>query len=217
MKYSLSMLLVIFLGLQATAQEFPEHRFHKGEVMLNDGSVYAGQIKYDLDADVIFFQSDKVKGVSTYNANQFKSFRILPLQAKKARVFYTLPYRNDAGYRRPKIFEAIYEDKVSLVGREYIVVKSRPISNGFYRRSVYDPFYDPRGNFYTSRYLAYNLYIVNQEGGISLLGKNRREVLRSFNDHQSELKKFMKKEKLRMEKLEDITRLVEYYNGLENL
>lgn len=185
--------------------------------MLNDGSTLSGMIKYDLDADVIFLQTRQSPTFLTYNVNQFRSFSIVPFQAERTRTFYTLPYRNPSGYRRPKIFEAIYEDKISLVGREYIVVKSRPISSGFYRRSVFDPFYDPNGRLYTIRYLAYNLYLVNQDGEVILLGKTRNDVLGAFKDHRSELKKYMKKEKLRMDKLDDIAKLVKYYNELTSL
>lgn len=217
MKYKL-LLLCWFLAISSiSAQEFPQNEFHQGEIVLNDGSTQSGMIKYDLDADVIFFQTSQNSAFLTYNVNQFSTFRILPFRAEKPRTFFTLPFRNPSGYKRPKIFEAIYDDKVSLVGREYIVVKSRPISSGFYRRSMYDPFFDPNERLFTIRYLAYNLYIVDEDGEVILLGKRRKDVLGAFKSHKSELKKYMKKEKLRMDKLEDITQLVKYYNELLSL
>lgn len=217
MRAHLIILIASVLSIGGFAQEFPGEVFHKGEIMLNDGSIREGQLKYDLEADVVFFVENDVKGISTFNANQFKSFRLASYQSKPPRFFYTLPFRNTSGYRRPKIFEALHEDKVSLIGREYIIVKSRPVSNGFFRRSIYDPFYDPLGNFYTSRYLAYNLYLVDQEGGIQLLGKTRNDVIHTFQDHHHELRKYIKKEKLRMDDIEDLTNLVKYYNQLDNL
>lgn len=217
MKYRLLLLCWFFTTLSISAQEFPQNEFHQGEIVLNDGSILSGMIKYDLDADVIFFQTSQNKAFLTYNVNQFSSFKLFPFQAEKPRIFYALPFRNPSGYKRPKIFEAIYDDRVSLVGREYIVVKSRPISSGFYRRSIYDPFFDPNERLYTIRYLAYDLYIVDEDGEVKFLGKRRKDVLEAFKSHRSELKKYLKKEKLRMDKLNDIAQLVKYYNELVSL
>lgn len=213
-KFSAVLLLFTICSL-GYSQDFPSKFFHKGAVFLNDGTTQLGEIKYDLGADAIVVQLPDEKGISTYNANQFKSFRILPFGSELPRVFYTLPFRGENGYRRPKIFEAILDGETSLIGREYIIVKSRPVNTGFNRRSLYDPFYDPFGNLYTTKYLSYELYIVDQEGGIKLLGNRRKDVIHAFEDHHGELRRYIKKEKLRMDRLEDVAQLVDYYNSLD--
>ncbi|HEY9116635.1 MAG TPA: hypothetical protein VIN11_02350, partial [Roseivirga sp.] len=117
MKLIFSGVLLFLISALSFAQDFPSKSFHKGAVYLNDGTTELGQIKYDLEADAIVLQLPDQKGVATYNANQFKSFRILPFGSDLPRVFYTLPYRGDNGYRRPKIFEAILDGETSLIGR----------------------------------------------------------------------------------------------------
>ncbi len=211
------LLTLVCLSLEVFAQQtFPSQVFHAGEVILNDGTRYRGLIQYDLGSDVILFREATAKGLATFNANQFKTFKINQEDVEKTRVFYTLPYREDNGYRRPKIFEALYQGETSLVGREYIIERTRPISQGFARRSLYDPFYDPFDRRFTTKYLAYNLYLVDQKGGITILGKSRGDVIRAFEDHHSDLRKFIKQEKLKMNRIEDLTRLIRYYNSLNS-
>ncbi len=208
---------MLCLSLEVFAQAtFPSEIFHRGQVTLNDGTVYTGMVQYNLESDVILFKEPGAKGIATFTANQFKIVRINQQGIEQTRIFYSLPIRENSGYKRPKIFEALYQGETSLVGREYIIERAQPISQGFARRSLFDPFYFPSERRLTRKYLAYNLYLVDQVGGITLLGKSRGDVIRAFEGHQSELRKFIKQEKLRMNRIEDLTLLVQYYNSLDS-
>lgn len=216
MKLHFVILLMFVSSLLWAQSSFPNEVFHEGEVTMNDGKVYKGLIKYDLNSDVILFKNREAQGIATFGANQFKKFTIYQINVEKYRTFYTLPFRGDNGYRRPKIFEALYEGETSLVGREYIIERSTPISRGFNRRSLFDPFFRPQDNFMTTRYLAYKLFIVDQSGGIELLGKTRRDVIRAFDGHHGDLRRFMKKSKTRVNRTEDLVEIVQYYNRLNS-
>mgnify|MGYP005814704359 CR=1 FL=1 len=187
-----------------------------GSVTLNNGSVLNGKIKYDLDADVILLIENGSSKVSTLSANQFQSFFIDSASGKGVRKFYAVPVVNQTGYRRPMIFELIQEGEKSLIAREYIARRTRTTSRSSFRMSIYDPFYDPFNTTYSFRYLAYNLWLIDENAELSEIGNSRNEVLRAFGDHLTELKKYIKKEKLRMDKLEDLTKLVIYYNELNS-
>lgn len=217
MRAALLFVMLVFSVTCTLAQQFPSERFHFGSVTLNDGQELKGRIKYDLDADVILLIETGQTNVKTLSANQFQSFHIDGGQDRGQRSFYSVPVVNQTGYRRPRIFELIYEGETSLVAREYIATRSRTSSRSSFRRSIYDPFYDPTNSVVTFRYLAYDLWLIDGEAKLSKLGDNRNEVIRAFPNHQSELRKYIKGERLKVDKLQDLTKLIDYYNQLTNL
>lgn len=202
----------------AYAQQFPSKVFHKGEVLMEDGILKKGMIKYDLESDVILLEDSTTRGIETISAINLKAFRLLPSQNKPARLFYVLPYQNETGYKRPKIFEVLLEDKYSLVAREFIVVRSRPVNSSFVRMSRFDPFYNPLySDMYRQQYLSYNLYLVSPEGELKELGSKRKQVIDAFDRYNDRIKDYIKDEKLNVSNLDDIVQLVKYYNDLVDL
>ena len=202
---------VFFLTFfSATAQRFPSEQWHVGKAVLSSGETVSGNIKYNLDIQV------EVEGrIVTYSANQVNYFSIKPQNDRPLRTFYSLPFRNETGYARPQFFELIKEGKVSLLAREYIGSQIQNTNTGLIRSVRFDPFFDPvLGNSVTRFYLAYNLFIVNPKGQITELGNSRKEVINAFDGNHSDLKKYIKQEKLKMERIADISMLVEYYNKI---
>ncbi len=59
-------------------------------------------------------------------------------------------------------------------------------------------------------------YFVEEEGTIMELPMNKKEMLAIFSDKESELKVYLKKEKIRLRKEEDLIRLVARYNALKS-
>ena len=49
----------------------------------------------------------------------------------------------------------------------------------------------------TREFLAYRLFIVNQKGVITELGGKKKDVINAFDSNQSDLKKYIKQEKLK--------------------
>lgn len=207
--------LLLSLGWSyVNAQQFPSKVFHRGEVLMFDGTLKKGSIKYDLESDVILLQDSVNQGIETISAINLKAFRLLPSENKPTRLFYVLPFRNESGYSRPKIFEVLLEDRYSLVAREYIVVRSRPVNGSFVRMSQFDPFFSPMNDMYRQEYLTYNLYLVSPEGELTNIGSKKREVLSAFGRYNDKLKSYIKTENLNMGSLDDIVKLVKYYNEL---
>lgn len=200
--------------MDAQFYNFPSESWHRGDLVLNDGSVLEGSIKYDLEADAI--QLDHEDKILTYAANQLKQFRVFQEDIREYRVFYTIPYVTEYGYRRPKFFELIFEGRTSLLAREFISITTRSNASTYFRGGTR---FDPYGNSRSLkvRFLDHNLYLVNPEGKIELLGSSRKEVIYAFEGKHNELRKFIKKQRLKMDKVEDMASLVEYYNSLTSL
>lgn len=211
------LLLVLFCGnlsAQRLRFQFPSEMWHLGELTLKDGNKLEGAIKYDLQADAI--QLNVNERIQTFAANQLEKFRIFQEDIGQYRTFYSIPYMNENGYKRPKLFELVFEGNTSLLAREFISITTRTSRNPYFRGSTrFDPYGGARST--KVRFLDHNLYLVNQDGKISLLGSSRKDVIYSFEGKHSELRRFIKKERLKMDKIEDVASLVQHYNQLSSL
>ncbi len=59
-------------------------------------------------------------------------------------------------------------------------------------------------------------YYIEEEGVIMELPLNKKEMLATFSDKENELKEYLKKEKIRLKKEEDLIRFVARYNALKS-
>jgi hypothetical protein len=59
-------------------------------------------------------------------------------------------------------------------------------------------------------------YYLEESGVIMELPMNKKDMLAAFNDKENELKGYLKKEKIRLKKEEDLIRLVARYNALKS-
>lgn len=210
MKTAFCLLTLVIVGLlQVKAQELPSEQWHQGEVVLLDQSVREGVLKYDLDRQAVQIRvNDKTE---TYDASQLISFRFLQRSINAIRRFYSLPYETQSGYKRPIFFEIIVEGKMSLLAREYEVLTSTT-SSGYNRRRYMDPYYNP--TFPTSRrYLAYKIYFVSENGRIVESSNKMNDIIGYFDADRSVLKKYIKKEKLKLDRIADVAKLVQHYNN----
>lgn len=57
-------------------------------------------------------------------------------------------------------------------------------------------------------------YIMNAQGEMSKLSADSSEVVNSFENHQADLRKIIRKQKLKMNQIEDVITLVKAYNRL---
>lgn len=209
--------LIIGLILSAAglhAQVFPQDNWYVGEVTLTTGDTKKGVIKYDLTANSIQINSDD--RTETYHANQFYTFQIFMKKEKIMRYFYVLPHANESGYKRPTIFELIYEGKISLLAREYIATRSINNSSGLYGNGFND-FTNPYSRTFRQQYLAFKLFLVDNQGRITVLNSKKNDVVAALGNHQKEMKRFIKDKKLKMDNVMDMAELIEFYNQVDSI
>lgn len=208
-RFSLTFLLVVLWPMFGFGQElkygFPHEGWHQGSVMFNDDKVFEGVIKYDLESDIVHFN---VGGeVRVYSAGQIKTFSFFQKDIKKNRVFHSLPFATKNGYKRPKLFELIYEGKMSFLVREFLSVDRYPKSDRPTRRNVVTG---------VMRYesIDYELYLADESGEVIPIKKRRKRVIEALGSHEEQVRTFIKQNKLRMSFIEDLTKLMVYYNSL---
>ena len=203
--------MFVLLSSFAKGQTFPQENWYEGNVTLSDGEKKQGTIKYDLETNTIQLQwNDKIE---TYHASQFITFSIYLEEEKLNRSFYVLPHANVSDYKRPTIFELILEGEISLLAREYIATRNDAANNGF-MGSRWGAFNNPFPTTFSTQYLAFRLFLVDKEANIKALSNNRNDVIAAFGAHQKELKKYVKAEKIKVDRVADVADLVRYFNQL---
>lgn len=209
MRYILS-LVVTFWSIASMAQSgmFPSQIWHKGQITTANGQVFQGQVKYDLDNNLVQLQSSSIE---TFGASNVSQFEIFDEQYGGIRTFYTLPFSIQGDYDTPVFFEILTEgDNIVLLCREYIVADNRGMG-GMWGANPMNPLWGPpMGGAFR---LAFNYYFI-KEGKIIKYAQKKKELLEVFGDRSDEVELFMRKNRLSHDKRGDLLRITAYYNQI---
>lgn len=189
--------ILLFTG-SSYAQQFPSDFWHEGRVVLVEGDTLRGNIKYDLQQDLI--QLSVSNQNTTLSARKVLFFEIFDTSVRKYRQFFALPFTTVAGYRAPVFFELLEEGKMTLLARES--VEYRTYNSPYYMGS------------YSRLVLIYKYYFLDEKGNINEFNGNKSDLLELMNKKSEEVEKYIKANKLRYDDKYDFARIVAYYNSL---
>jgi hypothetical protein len=200
--------LIIFVfifcySFGAKAQTFPSDLWHAGRVVLMEGDSITGKVKYDLDNNAV--QVTNGRGIETFSALQVKFFEIYDEIFGDFRYFYSLPFLTADGYERPIFFEVLYEGNLTLLAREYIITDNT-MQNSWFNRG---PFWWPYHR------LDFKYFFVDARSGqIQEFNRKRNTLLNIMDKHSSNVRDYIKGNKLKMDQRSDLVKITSYYNGL---
>lgn len=207
MRKGLVLLFLVHLSIVVFAQDFPSELWHNGKLVLLSEDTIVGKIKYDLQNDAVQINVRNV--LQTYSARKILYFEIFDETIESYRHFYALPYNVQSNYQIPLLFEVLYEGHLSLLCREEIVTESVPQYNSY-----------PYSNYGTRPYnqsrarLNYKYYFLDEKGEIQYYNMKKNELMSFFKKRQQQIKQYIKKNKLKHDKMRDLVRVTAYYNAL---
>lgn len=194
----LGLWLVPFSGY---AQEFPFQVWHEGKIVLMSNDTLKGHIKYNLEGNVVQYESKQQ--VKAFSSQQVLYFEIFDNIFETFRYFYSLPYYVQSNYKTPILFEVLYEGPLTLLAREYTVEETVQHYSYYYR------------NHYSTRTrLAFDYFFLDMTGDIRKYTVKRSDLFEIMKKKEDEMRKFIKKNNLRIDRREDLVRAVAYYNSL---
>ncbi|UJP64550.1 hypothetical protein [Mongoliitalea daihaiensis] len=208
MRYVLS-LFILLISFETIAQSgvFPSQVWHKGQIVTTNGQVYQGQVKYDLENNLVQLQTNSI---DTFGASNVSQFEIFDEQYGGIRTFYTLPFPLSGDYDTPVFFEILTEgDNIVLLCREHIVADNRGM--GAWGGMPMNPMWGPQmGGAYK---LAFSYYFI-KDGKIIKYAQKKKELLDVLGDRSDEVELFMRKNRLSHDKRGDLLRITAYYNQI---
>jgi len=191
--------LLFFLSVPVVAQQFPSDLWHEGKIILLEGDTLKGNIKYDLQQDLVQYGIADQR-TTAFSARKVLFFEIFDTSVRKYRQFFALPFATTAGYKAPVFFELLEEGKMTLLSRES--VEYRTYSSPYYMGS------------YSRLVLVYKYYFLDEKGNISEFTGNKNDLLDLMKAKSNEVEKYIKANKLKFDDKYDFARIVAYYNSL---
>jgi hypothetical protein len=196
--FFLFMVISGLTGLRAQQQQFPSDFWHQGKLVLDAGDTLRGQLKYNLQNDLVQLQ---VNGrLETFTPRKAVYFEIFDESVRRYRSFYSLPYAGNASYKTPTFFELMEEGKLTLLCRENLEYKT--YSSGYYYGS------------YTRLVLINHFFFLKEDGTISPFTGNKNDLLALMGEKGDQVKRFMKSNKINFDNKYGFASSVDYYNSL---
>jgi hypothetical protein len=180
-------------------REWPSDLWHDGKLVLLDGDTLKGNIKYDLQQDLVQYVV-RNRTAEVYSARKVLFFEIFDQTVRKYRRFFSLPYSNPTGYKTTTFFELLEEGQITLLSREMLEYKSN-----------YSSYY---GLSYSRLELAYTYYLLKPDGNIQEFKANRNDLFALMGNKGKTVEKYMKANRLDHDDKYDLAQIVAYYNSL---
>ncbi|MFZ9982512.1 MAG: hypothetical protein ACO3FI_10835 [Cyclobacteriaceae bacterium] len=198
MRIFLMAMMPLFLCQDLMAQQFPFEFWHEGRAILESGDTLKGKIKYDPQNDLI--QLERNSKFETLTSRKIIFYEIFDAQQNNYRQFFALPYSPSGGYKTPSFFELLAEGKITLLCKESVEYRSS--NAGFYYGSV------------SRLVLVYKYFLLKEDGTIERVNGAKNDFIDMMGSRAEEVRKYMKANRLGLERKEEIGRVISYYNSL---
>ena len=176
------------------------YEWHKGIVVTTDQDTISGEIKYNFSTNMISLV--KNGAVIALSSHKLIYFEIYDEDYKSYREFYTIPYKNTSNYMTPILFELQYESVLSLLSRENIVMETSSMGYGYGLPIVSQPS------------VRYDFFFLTKAGKITQFSGSKKDLFRILGKKKNELQTFIKRNRLKTDKLRDLVRIIAFYNSI---
>lgn len=199
MKQILLATILSVVSVCVSAQQWPSEFWHDGKIIIDSGDTLRGQIKYDLQTDVIQYNNQKGV-VEAFTARKVLFCEIFDNTSGQYRQFYSLKYNATSGYRTPVFFELLTDGKITLLCRERL--ENQTTSSPYYY-----------GATYSRVILVYSYFMLKENGDIVDFSNKRSDVQTMMGKHWDNVQGYMKDNKLRLENKDQLVKIISYYNS----
>lgn len=196
-----SVIVIFFLSIVSLrAQQFSSEFWHDGFVVTAKGDTLRGQVKYDMETNVVLLQNANFKTLSSF---QVFYFNIYDKLVENYRQFYSIPYRLKYDHETPVFFELLFEGPLSLLAREAIVQETVPIGNSVTRSSSV-----------IRNKVALEFYFVDKDGDLAAYSGKKSDLYDIMSQKERKVKEFIKSNSLKTDNARDLVRITAFYNSI---
>lgn len=191
---------ILFFSLNiAVAQEWAFEQWHDGKIVLITGDTLKGNVKYDLQQDLVQYERSKT-APEVFTPRKVLYFEIYDRTVNRYRIFFALPYNATISYKTSIFFELLEEGKLTLLARE--AVEYRTFSSPYYFGS------------YTREVLVYKYFFLEEDGSIVEFIGNKNDLLSLMGNKSEDVDKYIRTNRLKFDEKYDLVKIVAYYNSL---
>lgn len=194
--------LFLVLTLHVNAQRFSSEAWHKGFVVSTEQDTIRGLVKYNLETNIVLVSRNNV--VQTLSSQKVFYVQFVDQLTENYRQFYSIPYNVKPNYKVPILFELLYEGPLSLLAREKI--ETEIVNNGLVA--------SPYGGSFRQTVLRYDFFFLDKKGDMKYYTGRKQDLYLILVKNQSQVKNFVKKNKLDVTELRDLIRVTAFYNSI---
>lgn len=196
-----AIILFSLISISASAQQFAFELWHEGKLILDSGDTLRGKIKYDLQSDLIQYQTnEQPPKLESYTARKVLFFEIFDGTVKRYRIFYSLPYSTAGQYKAPVFFELLEEGKLTVLCRE--ALEYRTSSSFYYYGS------------YTRLVLIHKYFLLKENGNIEEYRGKKNDWYELMKGKEDEVQKYVRANRLDLDEKYELAQALNYYNSL---
>lgn len=167
----------------------------RGEVTLEDGSLEKGMVNYDYESRTLIVRKENSE--KTYVAGNVYSFwveRIYETKTvtKSKETYYSIYEENEYGFRMPSFYRAL------ILGEVSVLLKGELL----YQYSFDDPQF----------YIKNVPYLLFRDGRLERAKTWKKRLITQIEGDQSDLKRYIKKERLLLHDPVDLAKLIQFHN-----
>ncbi len=173
-------------------------RYKESSVINEKAGTYDAKLKYNIYTDALEY---------TQGSNLFEVVKSPTIHARiDGDYFYYCDFKTPRGLGREGYYILVeLNDKYRIYKRLTLKIKD-PERTAQVNSGLPEP----------GELRMITTYYVEEEGIIVELPMNKKEMLAVFSDKKTELSEYLKKEKIRLKKEEDLIRFVARYNALKS-
>ncbi len=202
---ALFILLFVVYTSTVVAQKYSMDSFHPGMVYVYGGDSVQGSIKYDFNAEQVQVQTyDRLLAFNSAKIDRVQFSDVLTGYNRELRIYeYSI---SNNGYDLPVLFEFLLDgSKIQVLARENIVWETNT--------NFISPYTMPITT--SQRRLVIQLYFRSAiSGKIKRYTYSKGDLMLYVRSKSSQVKAFMKREKLKANRNDDVVRIIEYFNNL---
>lgn len=212
--------LVGWTGIMpAQAQQVLINEWPRGMVVLNDGDTIRGAVTYYRAEELIqvSLPDGSVRALAPVNVY---SFMVSEGNNSYRQLFRTHLWNHGNDYsdfKSPAFFEQLsHEGQYSLVKRETSVRRDMN-QDLMYRRSMYsryDPYY--MGPRFVDQ-VQEHFFLLSPDGKLRALRNPKKDLLNAFDDKARQIKTYIKQRKISFNSSQDLIKVINYYNSLQEM
>lgn len=193
--------LLFLIGFTSTlsAQQWSRY-WRTGELVLVSRDTLQGEIRYDIENDAVQIKLDDDR-IHTFSGKKVLFFTLEEHPRRSIRRFYSLPYQQKNDFFVTRLFEVLYEGRLTLLCRpyyEHLAFESEEeVSSG---KKTSDP--------------VYEYYFLDNDGQVHLYRPRLGRLMSIMSAKHRDVRDYMKTHHLRHDQMRDLVRITAFYNAL---
>ncbi|MEM8968148.1 MAG: hypothetical protein AAGE93_17145 [Bacteroidota bacterium] len=208
MRHFIVLLGVLCLFHTVQAKKTKE-KWKYGSIVLNSGQQFEGNLKFDLENDVVVLQ--KGKRILAFSAFSVQSFLAVDTTNGFTQKFFSLPYSEKRTRARSRFFQLVYDGRFALFVREKgVPVTAVSTANYPTRQNPND-----QKKAYTHEY-----FVLLPDGSFQKFRAGRRHLAELFSLEEERAKqvgRYITNNDIDFSKQPDIIRLIHYCVNQETI